>query len=233
MLRRIASLKQVQSFGALLRQRKLFIAAELLILVLIILLIPSSLISTPSLVILGWLSLRLRGATWRDVGLSLPRNLILTVLAGIVLGLLLLFSDLYFIEPLLSRWLGAKPDLSQFAALKGNVVLLLLSVILIAWVLAAFGEEMAYRGCILNRLAELLGGGKIAWGVAVVVMSALFGVIHLWQGLIGVVTAIKAGLIFGGLYLGARRNLWLPIITHGVYDMAAFVLIFLGLYPGI
>jgi membrane protease YdiL (CAAX protease family) len=84
----------------------------------------------------------------------------------------------------------------------------------------------------LNRLAELLGGGRIAWAVAVPVMSVLFGVIHLWQGLTGAVTAIKAGLIFGGLYLIARRNLWLPLITHGVYDTAALILIFLGIYPG-
>lgn len=226
------SSKHVQGIGALLRQNKFFISFELLIVALIIILTPSPLISTPSLVILGWLSLRARGAAWKDVGLSSPHNLILTLLGGIAIGLLLLFSDLYFTEPLLSRWLGGKPDLGQFATLKGNIVLLLLSVTLIAWLLAAFGEEMAYRGYILNRLAELLGGGGIAWVVAVLVMSVLFGVIHLWQGLIGVVTAIKAGLIFGGLYLIARKNLWLPLITHGVYDTAAFILIFLGKYHG-
>lgn len=232
MLNGLVSNRQSDKFRSLLQHNKAIIAVELFILVLIIILIPSSLISTPLLVILGWLSLRLRGELWRDVGLSSPSNLTLTVFLGIALGLLTLLSDLYLLEPLLMRRFGTKPNLEEFAPIQGNILLLLVSVILIAWLLAAFGEEMAYRGYVLNRFRELLGGGSFAWIMAVLVVSSLFGFIHLWQGVIGVVMAIKAGLIFGGLYLMARRNLWLPLITHGVYDTGALVLIFLGTYPG-
>ena len=148
--------------GELLRESKKVIAVEILILALVITLIHSPLVSTPLLVIMGWVSLRLRGVGWRGVGLSSPRRPVLTLLAGVALGVLLLFSDLYFVEPLLARWLGSTPDLAQLEQIKGNVLLLLSSVVLIAWLLAAFGEELAYRGYALNRLAELLGGGRAA-----------------------------------------------------------------------
>jgi membrane protease YdiL (CAAX protease family) len=38
-------------------------------------------------------------------------------------------------------------------------------------------------------------------------------------------------VIFGIAYLANGRNLWAPIIAHGVYDTIGFVLIYLGRYP--
>jgi membrane protease YdiL (CAAX protease family) len=43
-------------------------------------------------------------------------------------------------------------------------------------------------------------------------------------------TAVS-GLIFAILYMASGRNLWLPIITHGMVDTIGFLLIFAGLYP--
>jgi hypothetical protein len=41
-----------------------------------------------------------------------------------------------------------------------------------------------------------------------------------------------SGLVFGVSYLASGRNLWAPVIAHGVYDTVGFALIFLGKYPG-
>jgi membrane protease YdiL (CAAX protease family) len=41
-----------------------------------------------------------------------------------------------------------------------------------------------------------------------------------------------SGLVFGVLYLATGRNLWAPILAHGIYDTVGFLLIFLGKYPG-
>jgi membrane protease YdiL (CAAX protease family) len=38
--------------------------------------------------------------------------------------------------------------------------------------------------------------------------------------------------LLGGLYLATGRNLTVPIVAHGITDTIDFVLIFLGLYPG-
>jgi membrane protease YdiL (CAAX protease family) len=34
------------------------------------------------------------------------------------------------------------------------------------------------------------------------------------------------------MYLGMRRNLWAPILAHGVCDTIDMVLLFLGKFPG-
>ena len=44
---------------------------------------------------------------------------------------------------------------------------------------------------------------------------------------------VLAGLVYGALYLRGGRNLWAPIIAHGVYDTVALLLIFRGKYPGL
>ena len=73
----------------------------------------------------------------------------------------------------------------------------------------------------------------MAWAVSLVVVSVLFGFAHLEQGISGVVANTSAGLVYGGLYLSSGRNLWTPIIAHGVYDTVALLLIFWGKYPGL
>jgi membrane protease YdiL (CAAX protease family) len=45
-----------------------------------------------------------------------------------------------------------------------------------------------------------------------------------------VVDTFIGGLVLGLLYLHARRNLWLPILTHGIIDTVGILLIFFKLY---
>jgi membrane protease YdiL (CAAX protease family) len=214
---------------------KLFVAVELLVALLIIVgglvdVIPFS--STPVLLLFGWLMLWLRGAGWRDVGLKRPVSWTRTLLLGVGVGVAYQFFSLYVIEPLLARMTGRLPDVSQFAPLVGNVFLLVLSFV-VSWTLAAFAEEMAYRGYLMNRAACAAGGTRAAWALSLVVVSALFGAVHLYQGASGMITAGLSGLLFGVLYLASGRNLWLPIIAHGVNDTIGFTLIYLGKYPGL
>jgi membrane protease YdiL (CAAX protease family) len=188
--------------------------------------------STPFFLALGWLSLRRRGLRWRDVGFARPphwaRALALGAAAGIAMELLSTFVTV----PLLSRLTGSPPDLSEFRSTVGNVKLLLLWLAL-NWTLAAFGEELAFRGYVMNRLADLGRGTRGAWLVSLVVASALFGWGHGGQGLTGMVQEGFAGLLLGALYLGSGRNLTVPIVAHGVANTLAFVLIYLGRYPGV
>jgi uncharacterized protein len=89
-----------------------------------------------------------------------------------------------------------------------------------------------YRGYMMNRVADLGGGTRIAWIVSLVLISALFGFSPYQQGLTGVVEEGSDGLILGLLYLGCRKNLAVPIVAHGVCDTIDIVLLFFGKYPG-
>src|ERR1700694_1790718 len=75
---------------SLLRDNKLLISTELIIVLLIILVANvSGLISfneTPILFLFGWLSLWLRGKGWRAVGLKRPASLRRALLPGIAVG---------------------------------------------------------------------------------------------------------------------------------------------------
>ena len=89
-------------------------------------------------------------------------------------------------QPVANHVSGQRQDLSAFSDLHGNVGLLAAYLVL-GWTLAAFGEELAYRGYFLTRVREALGGGRTALVVAVLASSVCFGLAHDEQGLVGVV----------------------------------------------
>jgi membrane protease YdiL (CAAX protease family) len=214
-------------------------------------LIPLS--KTPFLLALGWISLRLRGLRWRDVGLTRNRSWRLTVGLGVGAGLLMEASQLFVSQPLLIRLTGKQPDLSDFQAIHGNVRLLLI-VVALAWTLAAFGEEMVWRGYLMHRVADL---GKrepamavwgrvfdparrperpqptrLAWIASLVAVNMAFGCAHSYQGITGIIDEGFSGLLLGLLCLGTGCNLSVPVIAHGVTDTVDVLLIFFGQYPG-
>lgn len=216
------------------RQSKWLILVELVVVILIFVadalhFIPLS--KTPFLLALGWLSLRMRKLRWRDVGLSRYRSWPITLAAGVGVGLLLEAFQLFVSQPILVRVLGKQPDLELFRALHGDVKWTLLAIAG-AWTLAAFGEEMVYRGYLMNRVADLMNRSRWAWIVSLIVVHVGFGMAHAYQGITGIIDEGLAGFLFGVVYLRNGRNLAVPIIAHGVGDTIDFLLIFVGKYPG-
>jgi len=185
---------------------------------------------TPYLLLLAWISLRIRKVSWRSVGLCLYRNWTISLSLGIAFGLALEAFELFISQPLLIRLLAKKPDLDAFSALRGNLGTTLL-YIGFAWTLAAFGEEMVYRGYLMNRVAGLFHNTRRAWVLSLIIVHVAFGLAHIYQGVTGVLDEGLMGLFLGLLYLRAGRNLAVPIIAHGVSDTIDFLLMFLGKYP--
>jgi CAAX protease family protein len=169
---------------------------------------------------LAWISLRVRGLRWRDVGLARFRNWRKTLLIGLAAGVALEAFELFISQPLLIRITGRPPDLSDFASTRGHVGLLLLWILLI-WTVGASGEEMVYRGYLMNRVAGLMRGTRTGWIIALLIVSIVFGAAHIDQGITGQ----------GALYLGCGPNLAVAVVAHGVGDTIDFLFIFAGLYP--
>jgi len=193
-------------------------------------LIPVS--KTPFLLMLGWISLRVRGLKWRDVGFARNRSWAATLTLGIAGGLFLEIQELFVTQPLLARLTGKQPDLTDFRLLTGNVKYTVAGVAL-AWTLAAFGEELVWRGYLMNRIADLGNRTRLAWFCSLVVVHAGFGLAHSYQGLTGIIEEGFAGVLLGAMYLGTGKNLSVPIIAHGVSDTLDLMLIFLGKMPGL
>ncbi len=144
-----------------------------------------------------------------------------------VLGLTVGWTALQvlLLTPLAGHLTGEVQDVSDFAELEGNVAMLLLLVAL-SWTLAAVGEELAFRGYLLTRLQEVLGGSRAAVVTAVVASSALFGLIHTEQGLVGVVLAAVDGVFFAWLRL-RFASLLASVIAHGTANTIGMVVFFL------
>ena len=170
--------------------------------------------------------------SWRDLGLTRFQNWSATVAIGGAAGLGMELLDLFVTKPLEVRLLGRPPDLSDLLPLVGNLKLFLLALLAV-WVLAALGEELIWRGYLLNRVAGLFGNTRISWMLSLVLVSAAFGCAHAYQGLPGIVQEGFAGLLLGLLYLACGRNLAVPIVAHGITDTIDVVLIFSGHYPGL
>jgi membrane protease YdiL (CAAX protease family) len=118
-------------------------------------------------------------------------------------------------------------DMSSYDYLQGNLPMLLLSLAGV-YVVSSFGEEVLYRGFLINRLAEIGKGSRLMWAVAAVISAAVFGLIHFDWGLTGMVQTALMGLALAGAYLLTKRNLWILILAHAYLDTLLLVQIYLA-----
>ena len=148
---------------------------------------------------------------------NLRRGLGLTLVLGVVLGLVQVF---------MSR--SGPAVLEAFRA--GTAVYLLPLAFLLMLGMAGFTEEFFFRGFLQTRI-EAMAGSK--W-VGLILTSVLFGVYHLpyayfnpnwpssgdwgaaWMSALG--QGIPGGLILGGLYLYSRKNLAACIVLHSLIN---------------
>jgi hypothetical protein len=187
---------------------------------------------TPLLFGFGWLSLWLRRVRWSDIGLRRPRRWWFTVLLAVPLGCGWPLADIYVVEPWLVSLTGEPVDLSILAGIKENVAALVIMLVVV-WTLAAFGEELTFRGYLFNRTRDLVGQRPAGTAAALIVVSLSFGIAHTYQGITGMIETGYVGMGLGVLYLWTGRNLWLPFLVHGIYDTVGIVLIYQGRYPGL
>lgn len=187
---------------------------------------------TPVLFAIAWMSMWLRGVTWRSVGFALPAGWMRLAAIGLIAGIAMWCLEFFVEQPILQQITGELPDLHVFDDVVGNLKYLLI-ILGLNIVLAAFGEEMVWRGYALPRVAGLIGEDRNSWIAALVLVNVAFGLAHLYQGLPGVIEAGLAGFLLGLLYLGTGRNLIAPMVAHWISNNIEFVLIYFGLHPGV
>ncbi len=171
------------------------------------------------------LSLWLRGLSWRDVGLRRSKAWWKVALMAVLAALLIAIVVNLVTAPFVQRFVSGSANNSRFANIRGNFVALL-GWLAVAWTLAAFGEEMIFRGYLMNRLADLVGRTRTGWVISLFGSSLIFGLGHGYQGAAGIINTATIGLLLGTLYLVTKRNLWVNIICHGLIDSISLITLY-------
>jgi hypothetical protein len=130
--------------------------------------------------------------------------------------------------PALSSVFGEAQQVARFDDLPGNLPLLLI-LLPITWIIAAFGEEFFFRGFLLTTIAEVLGASRAAWITAVICQAIAFGFIHAYQGPAQAISIGIGGAVYGAAFLLAKRNLWPLIVAHGLNDTLGFIFLYSGI----
>ncbi|UCD42565.1 MAG: CPBP family intramembrane metalloprotease, partial [Chloroflexota bacterium] len=172
--------------------------------------------------------LKRHGTGWRQIGMARPKSWPRTVLLGFgtAAAVLLMVLVITTIATNLPGSEVAEADISRFNPLEGNLPLLIISLALV-WTAVAFGEEMMFRAFLINQLGVLFQNKRLRWTLSLIFSSIFFGLVHFYEGPLGIVLTGLTGLLFGLIYLKSSRNLWAVIIAHGLMDTFTFVLVFL------
>jgi hypothetical protein len=86
---------------------------------------------------------------------------------------------------------------------------------------AGLSEEMLFRGLFIAVAVDRLGLSPVP---ALLVVSAGFGAVHLYQGWLGVLGTTIAGLALGAFYF-ETQSLLMPIVLHVLVDLRGLVLV--------
>jgi membrane protease YdiL (CAAX protease family) len=184
------------------------------------------------LLIAATLLLRRNGETWASVGLRRPRSARRT--AGLVIaGYLIAYALALPFAYVLIR-VGHVPARGADLLVNrhGGIAEYLFWLVPAAWGLAAFGEEMLFRGFVFTRLMRLMPPGRLGLSVSLGLQSLVFGALHYAYGPGTALVAAVLGLVLGGVYLVGGRNLWAAILLHGLIDTTSIsVAYFVGVKP--
>ena len=180
----------------------------------------------PTLVVIGLtvVSLLVRREGLGSLGLQRVARPLRMVVQALGLAAAWTLVTFALTKPVLEHVSGQRQDMSAFEDLQGNLGMLLILLVL-SWTLAAFAEEVAFRGLVLTRMIQLFGTGAFSVPLAVLFSSVIFGFLHTEYGPIGVVvSAIDA--VFYSLVRYHYRSLWAAVCTHGFIDTIGMISVF-------
>ena len=151
----------------------------LIISVISILLVITGLKKQPGIGVIGAviviaLTLLVRRDGLQAIGFSRPASWPLSILGGLLLGILIQFTTIIFIEPWSEKITNTTHDHSIVENVKGNWVAFVQWMLLV-WVFVALIEEGIYRGFLMTEFAKVFGSGPIALAANILLTAVVFG----------------------------------------------------------
>jgi membrane protease YdiL (CAAX protease family) len=173
------------------------------------------------LVAMALVSFRMREDSWAAIGFRRPKSWVAVAMIAVAATVLQQAVGQFIVDPLTHPFAHYSAGANPLEGVHGSSAVLRWFGII--WTYAAFGEEIGFRGYLLNRVADLGGRSSPAFLLGLLWSSAMFGFAHWYQGPAGVISAAVSGFVFGSAYLLTRRNLWVAIAAHGLSDTLALI----------
>ncbi len=167
--------------------------------------------------------LRHQGGIFRNIGL-LKKGF---TLRAVAIGILSALAWVGFMQSLyipLIKHLFTVPDYTEYNFIRENPSTLIMTITA-AWLIGGLYEEIVFRGYIQNLLQKRIVS-RFSIAISILLTSLLFGLYHWQQDIYGIVAAVLGGLFWGILYKKVNNNLWIPVISHAVFDTITLVLIY-------
>jgi len=179
-----------------------------------------------------WTSLKLRGQSWKEFGLTFNQVSLKQGLRvfGQSLVVFVFAVSCFILGAIIMANITGIPesaDFSRYDFLKDNLGGLLLSLLGVYFI-SSFAEEVIYRAFLINRIVEIIQSFKYSKIIAVLLSSIFFGLIHYEWGAMGMVQTGFMGLAMGISYIVLKKGLWTLIIAHIYMDTLLFVQIYLA-----
>jgi len=174
-----------------------------------------------------WIVLKKGGIAFNSLGFSKKNLTIHALTIGFVSAFLWGCFMQFLYIPVIKN-LFTVPNYTEYNFIRNNFSTLIMTLIA-AWLVGGLYEEIVFRGFIQNLLEKgLFKAYKVCWSI--VVTSILFGLYHWQQDIFGVIAALLGGLYWGILYRIFGKNLWIPILSHAIFDTITLILIYYGLF---
>ncbi|NQY29177.1 MAG: CPBP family intramembrane metalloprotease [Flavobacteriaceae bacterium] len=182
--------------------------------------------SLTTLVVATW-RMKVRGITWKDLGLCKPKSFKKTILISglILIATIITIVSFNIIQDhlpfLITPDTSSEAAPSKFGNLKGNWPLFFTIIPMI--LLESALEELLDRGFLMNWFEKLFSKTSLATVLAVVLQAAIFGFRHSYDLSARSITVGLIGLVMGTAYVLFGRNLWPLIIAHCVLNTMSMV----------
>ncbi|MEE8294485.1 MAG: CPBP family intramembrane glutamic endopeptidase [Sphingomonadales bacterium] len=174
--------------------------------------------------VVGDVLLRKRHVSLRSLGFKRPESIGVTIFEGLGLTAILLALWVAIWQYYETMNLGV-PYKFMFV-LQGNDFIFFYAMTAVAWVAAAFGEEVLFRGLLLNNFKEMFRGSKAGIAFAVIFQAMIYSFLHVGETMVQSVPVFLTGIILGVAYFLFNRNLWPLIIAHGILNNIYFTLVY-------
>ena len=184
-------------------------------------------------VIIATLFMKQKKLKWKELGFQLPvslREWIINILLAFMAVIIVFLIMGLIIKPLLENFGFTNPTdvADRFAFFMGKPIIFIGYLIVVVWFGAALGEELLFRGYLLNRLVDFTGNNNSRIILAIIIHSTIFGSLHIYQGLAGVIATGCIALILGSIYFIIKRKLFPLIIAHAIINSISLIALYLN-----